>query len=221
MLAEAGGFALLAAISPTALLVMAIFLSSANPRQTALMYVAGAMLMTVAMAVAVLFVLRAAGLNQPRQHDPRYGLRLALGVVAPIAAGVIVWRGRRAVGRSESGSAMVSRLIARPTAAAAFAAGLVLFAPSVTFVAAVQVIATAEAGVPVTVLGLVIVVIVTALVVWLPLLTYLAAPDATTLRLSALNSWLRARGRTLAVGGLTVGGIVLIVNGALGLSGVI
>ena len=221
MLAEAAGFALLATISPTALLVMAIFLSSANPRQTALMYVAGAMLMTVAMAVAVLFVLRAAGLNQPRQHDPRYGFRLALGVIALIAAGVIAWQGRHAAGQSDSGNAMVSRLIARPRPVAAFAAGLVLFAPSATFVAAVQVIATADADVPATVLGLVIVVIVTVLVVWLPLLAYLAAPGATTLRLNALNGWLRARGRTLAIGGLTVGGIVLIVNGALGLSGAI
>ena len=116
---------------------------------------------------------------------------------------------------------MVSRLIARPRPVAAFAAGLVLFAPSATFVAAVQVIATADADVPATVLGLVIVVIVTVLVVWLPLLAYLAAPGATTLRLNALNGWLRARGRTLAIGGLTVGGIVLIVNGALGLSGAI
>lgn len=223
MLAQAAGFALLAAISPTALLVMAIFLSSANPRQTALMYVAGAMLMTVVMAVAVLFVLRAAGLNQPRQHDPRYGLRLALGVAALIAAGVIVWRGRNAATREGSGSekGMTSRLVARPTPAAAFAAGLVLFAPSAMFVAAVQVIATANADVPVTVLGLVIVVVVTALVVWLPLLTYLTAPGATTLRLTLLNGWLRARGRALAIGGLTIGGIVLIVNGALGLAGVL
>jgi hypothetical protein len=58
-------------------------------------------------------------------------------------------------------------------------------------------------------------------IVWLPWLTYLAAPGATTLRLNVLNAWLRARGRTLAVGGLTVGGIVLIVNGALGLAGVL
>jgi hypothetical protein len=223
ILGEAAGFALLAAISPTALLVMAVFLSSASPRQTAVMYVAGATVMTVAMAVAVLFVLRATGLNQPRQHDPRYGLRLGLGVVALIAAGVIAWQGRNAV-TTESGSAergMMSRLVARPTAAAAFAAGLVLFAPSATFIAAVQVIATANADVPVTVLGLVIVVVVTVLVVWLPLMTYLAAPGTTTVRLTLLNGWLRARGRTLVIGGLTIAGIILIVNGALGLAGVL
>ena len=221
MLGEAAGFALLAAISPTALLVMAIFLSSANPRQTALMYVAGAMLMTVAMAVAVLYVLRAAGLNQPREQEPRYALRLALGVLALIAVGVIALRGQKAAGGSGSGTGLMSRIVAHPTALAAFVAGIVLFAPSATFIAAVQVVATANADVPVTVLALVIVVVVTVLIVWLPLLTYLAAPDATTRRLNLLNGWLRVRGRMLAIGGLTIGGIVLIVNGALGLAGVL
>ena len=76
MLAQAAGFAVLAAVSPTSLLVMAVFLGSANPRKTALMYVTGAAIMTVTMAVVILIVLRATGLNEPRQHDPRYGLRL-------------------------------------------------------------------------------------------------------------------------------------------------
>lgn len=221
MVGEAAGFALLAAISPTALLVMAVFLSSASPRQTAFMYMVGAILMTVAMAVAVLFVLRAAGLNQPRQHDPRYGLRLGLGVLALIVVGVIAVRGQNAAGGRGSEKGLMSRIVARPTALAAFVAGVVLFTPSATFIAAVQVVATANADVPVTVLALVIVVVVTVLIVWLPLLAYLAAPDATTRRLNLLNGWLRARGRMLAIGGLTIGGIVLIVNGALGLAGVL
>jgi Sap, sulfolipid-1-addressing protein len=220
MLGEAAGFALLAAISPTALLVMAVFLSSASPRQAALMYVAGAMLMTVAMAVAVLYVLRAAGLNQPREQEPRYALRLALGVLALIAVGVIALRGQKAAGGS-SETGLMSRIVARPTALAAFVAGIVLFAPSATFIAAVQVVATANVDVPVTVLALVIVVVVTVLIVWLPLLAYLAAPDATTQRLNLLNGWLRVRGRMLAIGVLTIAGIVLIVNGALGLAGVL
>ena len=40
MLAQAAGFALLAAISPTALLLMAVYLGSDSPRTTALMYLA-------------------------------------------------------------------------------------------------------------------------------------------------------------------------------------
>jgi hypothetical protein len=262
MLGQAAGFAVLAAISPTSLLVMAVFLGSANPRTTALLYVAGAMLMTVAMAVAVLFVIRATGLNHPRQHDPRYGFRLGLGFLCLIVAVFVARRARRATvaapvpaattpaaGRPTAGTApvgtaaagmsaagtatpstaaaatagvgpgFVGRLVAEPKPSTAFAVGVLLFAPSATFIAAVQVVATSQASVATTALALVIVVVLTGLIVWLPLLTYLAAPAATTRRLKALNGWLRANGRVLLMSALAVCGLILIISSSLALAG--
>jgi hypothetical protein len=245
VLAQATGFALLAAISPTALLVMAVFLGSANPRETALMYVAGALLMTVAMAIVVLLVLRGVGLDQPREREARYALRLGLGVVAIAAAAFVSRRGRRTAAGSQGQAAaqgppmltevpvateslvvdvvtakkpgLVTRLTANPRPLTAFLAGLLLFAPSATFIAAVQVIATADAGTPVIILALLIVITISALTVWLPLLAYLAFPDATTRRLRNVNDWLRTHSRLLLTGALWVGGVALVVNGALGL----
>jgi len=46
MLLQAAGFAVLAALSPTALLITAIYLGSARPRTTALCYLAGAVLIS-------------------------------------------------------------------------------------------------------------------------------------------------------------------------------
>jgi len=228
MFAQAAGFAILAAISPTALLVMAVFLGSDNPRTTALLYLAGAVLMTVAMAVLVLLLLRATGLNQPRAHHARYGLRLGLGVLALAAAAFVARRRRPRPAEPELEAAakpgkftvpgFIARLTAQPSPGAAFAAGVILFAPSATFVAAVQVVATAEANVLATAAALAIVVVITVLVVWVPLLTYLAAPEATHWRLVALNGWLRANGRILLIAGLAVGGIALVTNGAAGLA---
>jgi hypothetical protein len=222
MIAEAAGFAFLAAISPTALVAMAVFLGSDSPRLTAMIYTAGAVLMTVSAAVASLFILRAVGLELPRNHDPRYGLRLGLGVVA-LASAVALGRWRRPASeeRREAERGVMSRLVARATPRAAFTAGLILFAPSATFLAAVQVIATASTGVLVTVTGMLIVIAISALAAWLPMLAYLAAPDATTARLKAVNDWLRDQGRTVAVGALAVGGFALVANGALGLAGVL
>jgi hypothetical protein len=223
VLAQAAGFAVLAAVSPASLLVMAVFLGSANPRKAALMYVSGAAIMTVTMALVILFVLRATGLNQPRQHDPRYGLRLGLGVIA-LAVGVYMSRRKRpspAPGDSGGESrrpGLIARLTASPSPRAAFVAGLLLFAPSATFIAAVQVIATANQGIPITTAAVLIVVIVTVAIVWLPLLTYLAFPEATTRVLGAANEWLSLHGRLLAIGALWAGGVVLVVNGALGLA---
>lgn len=229
MLAEAAGFAFLAAISPTALLVMAVFLGSAEPRRNALMYAAGAVAMTVTTALVAYVILRAAALNLPSRHDPLYGLRLALGVLALAAAAVLSWRRRRstpgavaaAAAEAEAGRNLVSRLTAQPGPRTAFTAGLVLFAPSVTFLAAVQVIATASTGPLVALIGLAIVIVVCLLLVWVPLLGYLAAPDATTHALRSGNRWLRDHGRQVTVLALVIGGVALTVNGALGLAGVL
>ena len=223
MLAQAAGFAVLAAVSPTALLVMAVFLGSDNPRKIALLYMTGAVIMTVAMALAVLFILRATGLNQPRQHDPRYGLRLGLGVIALAGAAYMIRRKRSPPAPGESDGkpkrpGLIARLTASPSPRIAFVLGLLVFAPSASFIAAVQVIATANEGVPITAAAMLVVIILTVLSVWLPLLTYLAFPETTTRVLRIANEWLRLHGRVLVIGALLIAGMVLVVNGVLGLA---
>jgi len=221
MIGQAAGFAFLASISPTALIVMAVFLGSANPRLTALAYVIGAFAMTVLMAFVVLYALRATGLNLSRQHDPRYGFRLGLGVLA-LAGAVFFARFKRPkpeTARPRQG--LMARLTSMPSVRTAFAAGVLIFAPSATFIAAVQVVATAQAGIPVTALTLVIIILLTCMVVWLPLLAYLAAPGATTRMLKAVNDWIRLHAKRLGLYALALCGVILIVNGSLGVAGVI
>jgi hypothetical protein len=269
VLAQAAGFAVLAAISPTALLVMAVFLGSDNPRRIAGLYTLGAVIMTVVMAITVLLVLQATGLNQPRQHEPRYGLRLGLGILALVFATVTITRARRAsaampamprpepaavngagvsgagvsgtprpapavaagtviAGTGVSGTAVpasvkdkerkpgfMARLTASPRPLTAFLAGVILFAPSATFIAAVQVIATSNADISLVALAMIIVIVLTALTVWLPLIAYFAWPEATTRMLRNANAWLVANGKMLVVSALLIGGVALTVNGAL------
>jgi Sap, sulfolipid-1-addressing protein len=101
---QAAGFALLAAVSPTALLIMTMYLGSGDPRKTATAYVAGAVLMTIITAVGALVLIRAVGLAQPSEHAPRYGLRLGVGVLALATAAFVITRER-----PEQGSGQVKR----------------------------------------------------------------------------------------------------------------
>ena len=240
MLLQAAGFAVLAALSPTALLISAIYLGSARPRTTALCYLAGAVLISTVMGIAVLLLLRYGHFQLPGHRTPRYGLRLGLGLLTLAAIAVVARRRPRLPGLSGRprshgqagqptgpghpgqpgpGKGIVSRLVASPAPMTAFAAGVLVFMPALTFIAAIQVIATARAGVPLSALGLVIVIVINVAFVWLPFLAYLAAPGLTTRKLSAFNAWLRARGRILLMLALLVAGAVLTVDGLLGLIG--
>jgi len=214
---QAAGLALLAALSPTELLVAAVFLGSARPRPTAAAYLAGALLMSLIMGLVVLLVLRSVGLNHPAQHAPRYGLRLGLGIILLAAAAVIAKRKPKQPDPENARQGIVSRMIADPGPRSAFAVGLLLFAPGVTFIAAIQVIATANASDVMTTIALIVVVVINVALVWLPLLLHLIAPGITTRRLTAFNGWLRANGNKILIGVLLVAGAILVGNGIYGL----
>jgi hypothetical protein len=216
MIGQALGFAFLAALSPTALLVAATFLASENPRKTVLAYLFGALLITVLAGVAAFFALRAGGLAQPLEREPRYGVRLGLGVVA-LAAGLLLARRKPRPARPQAAPGLVGKLVARPAPGTAFAVGLLVFAPSITYIAAVQVLATANEATALVVLVAALVVTIVIMLAWLPLLLYLAAPDGTTRGLAAVNGWLRAHGHGLLVAATAAAGVVLVADGAIGL----
>jgi hypothetical protein len=113
----------------------------------------------------------------------------------------------------------MSRIMANPAPLTAFAAGVVVFAPGASFIAAVQVIATARASVVLTSGALGLVVVINVLLVWLPLLLYLLAPGPTTRYLGAFNGWLRAHGRAILVVLLATVGMIMVANGIYGLAG--
>jgi Sap, sulfolipid-1-addressing protein len=217
MIAQAAGLALLAALSPTALLVAAIYLGSARPRLTSLFYLAGAVAMSLIMGVIILVVLRRSGLSHPSQHTPRYGLRLGLGVLL-LAAGIFVAaRKPRPPDPAKPQRGLVSRMVAEPAPLSAFAVGLLVFAPGVTFLAALQVIATARTSLELTVIAVLIVVFINVLLVWLPIVAHLVAPEPTERRLKAFNAWLRAHGSGVLVMVLAVVGAIMVFDGIYGL----
>jgi len=217
MLIQAAGLALLAALSPTALLIAAVYLGSARPRLVTAFYLAGAVLMSLVMGVILLAVLRSANLQRPAEHTPRYGLRLALGILLLAAAVVVARRTPRPPDPGKPPKGIVSKMVADPAPLSAFLVGLLVFAPGVSFLAAVQVIATARAGLDLTVLALIIVVVINVLLVWLPIVVHLVAPGFATRYLTGFNGWLRAHGKIILICVLVAVGGIMVGNGIYGL----
>jgi Sap, sulfolipid-1-addressing protein len=217
VLLQAAGLALLASLSPTALLMAAVYLGSARPRLTAVLYLTGALAMSLVTGVVLLEALRNLGLSHTSEHAPRYGLRLGLGIVLLIAAAVVAKRKPPAPDPAQPKQGFVSRMAANPAPMSAFLVGVLVFAPGATFLAALQVIATAHASVELTLFAVAVVVVINVLLVWLPLVFYVLAPKMTTRYLTAFNGWLRAHGHTIIVWVLGVGGAIMVGNGVYGL----
>jgi Sap, sulfolipid-1-addressing protein len=219
MILQAAGLAVLAALSPTALLVAAVYLGSARPRLIGTVYLAGAIIMSLVIGLVVIAILRNTGLDQHSQRTPRYGLRLGLGVLMLAVGAVLARRKPKLPDPEKTRQGFVSRMIANPAPRSAFVVGLLLFTPGVTFIAAVQVIATAKASLGLTAVAIVVVVVINVALVWLPLLLHIVAPGVTTRRLTAFNDWLRANGNTILIAVLIVGGVIVAADGIYGLAG--
>jgi hypothetical protein len=217
MLIQAAGLALLAAVSPTALLVAAVYLGSSRPRVVTAFYLAGAVLMSVVMAVVILAILRGVNLQRPAEHEPKYGLRLGLGILILAATAVVARRKPRPPDPAKAHQGFLSKMVADPAPLSAFLVGILVFAPGVSFLAAVQVIATAQASPDLTAIALIIVVVINVLFVWLPIVLHLVIPGATTRYLTAFNGWLRTHGKVILICVLVAVGGIMVINGIYGL----
>ncbi len=218
MILQAAGLAVLASLSPTALLVAALYLGSARPRLVAGFYLIGATVMSLVMGLVLVVALRAANLSRPSAHATRYDFRLGLGIaLVLLGIGLARRNRRRASDPAKAQEGFITRMMARPGPRSAFAVGVLVFAPGATFIAALQVIATARASVEMTAAALLVVVVINVMLVWLPIVLHVVAPETTTRYLTSFNDWLRSHGRTITVGLLVVVGLILIGNGIYGL----
>jgi Sap, sulfolipid-1-addressing protein len=213
---EVAGLSLLAGISPPAMLVVALLLASSRPGRFAGLYVIGGTVIVSVIGIAALLAMRDAGFSLPRHQQTRYGLRLALGVVALIAAVVIYLRKPKE--RHRSKPTLMERLSSEPETKTAFLAGILMFGPSLTFLAAVQVVATAKAGVLATVAAMLIILVLTLSFAWVPLVAYLIAPDLTSRKLRSFDVLLKQYGKPILVAAIAVVGVLLIAQGISGLA---
>lgn len=216
MVAQAAGLAVLAALSPTALLVAVVYLGAARPRQTLIFYLIGALLMSAAMAAVVLVLLRSGGFSLPHHRTPRYGLRLGLGLLLVLVGLILVRRKPKPPDPDKPQKGLTARLIANPAPYTAFLAGILIFAPGVTFIAAIQVVATSKASLDATITALAVIVVINVALVWLPLLAFLAAPGPTTRWLVSFNTWLRQHGRLILALAMIAAGLIVAINGLIG-----
>jgi len=207
--------ALTASLYPFGLAVLLLLAEAERYKGRVTVFLAGAVICTLAVGFVIVFALHGAGLGQQGQQTPRYGLRLAIGVAFVAGAVILARRPPKPKKQKES---RLTRAARQGGLIAALIAGIVLYLPSPTYLSALQVVGSSKLSTAGTVTWVVLVVAITLITIWLPTLVIVLAPGWSKPKLAALNSWLSRNSRTLMVVVLAVLGVWEIIDGIIGLA---
>jgi len=207
--------ALIASLYPFGLAVVLLLAEAERYKGRVTVFLAGAAICTLGIGFAVVFALHGAGLGQQSEQSPRYGLRIGIGVAFVVAAVILA---RRPPRPKKSGESKVTHAARNGGLIAVLVAGVLLYLPSPTYLSALQEVGSSKLSTAATVAWVVIVVAITLITVWVPVLVIVLAPGWSKPKLAALNSWLSRNSRTLLIVVLVVLGTWQIIDGIIGLA---
>jgi hypothetical protein len=211
---QAVPLALISSLYPLGLAAILLLARAARPRPKEIAFLAGALACTLAVGFVVVFALHGAGVGQSSQRPERYWLWLVTGVLFMAAAVVLA---RRPPKPSRGGPSRLSRAAGEGGLLAVFVAGVALYLPSPTYLAALEEVGSATMSTTATAVWVLIVVALVLITVEVPVLLFLLAPDWTVPKLEAVNAWLDRRGHTLLVWVVGAIGLWLFIQGLAGL----
>ncbi|MDG4663083.1 GAP family protein [Mycobacterium sp. 236(2023)] len=189
-----------------------VMLNRPRPLLQLLAFLTGGFLMGTAVGVAVLFLLR------PALRDTHFNLpkvQIAVGALVIVTAGLVAagflgGTADREPGRFET---RLRALLTGRSLWTAGVAGLGIALPSIDYLAALALIAASGAAATSQFGALMAFNVVAFALVEIPLLCYVIAPERTRAALTALNNWIRARGRYGVCALMAVIGAVLLAVG--------
>lgn len=210
MLSEAVPAALGAAIYPPALLFVAFLLANPRPRTRALVFLAGAALITLSVGFLVVFLLQDSGIESPEHRTVPPWIDFALGILLLAFALVVYLRPPRgpkaAKHRRELGLAGLLVI------------GIVMYSPSPLYLASLHAIAKAHASLPAVVLSIILVAALYLLMIEIPIIAHAIWPEATLRSVTVVNAWLSRNGRTIIIVVAAGFGTYFLVSGIVRLA---
>ncbi|HET7555422.1 MAG TPA: GAP family protein [Gaiellaceae bacterium] len=207
--------AVASAFWPTLIVVVVVALRLDHPIRILVFFVAGALLTTISIGLAIVFALDGTSVASGSNRSVSAGIYLVAGALSILAAGAL-WRygGRpREPKPPRTQPSLAERSIERG-APVAFAAGVVLniIPGTFPFVALVD-IAKLDVGDAAKVAAVVVFYVIMLAFAEVPIVAYAIAPERTIAATTAFNEWLARNGRRVAAVVLAAVGAYLVVRG--------
>jgi len=218
-------FALTAALNPTLLTATTVMLLLPNPKRLMLGYLAGASTTGIVLGVAIVEWLSGSGAVSETKHTVAPGIDLALGLLALIAASVI-HSGRAGRSRERRRAKRAGKPKKTPrwqealsggSARTTFLVGLLLSFPGASYLASLTEISRHNLSTAGVVLTVVAVNAVMLILLEVPLISFVVAPEWTPVAVERFKGWMAENGASAVVKALTVIGLLLIARGIIAL----
>jgi Sap, sulfolipid-1-addressing protein len=224
---------LAAMANPTLIAAVTVMLLLPNPKRLMFGYLLGAYLTSITVGLLIVFTLSGTSTTSGGEHNVGPIEDIAVGLLA-LTVAFILKTGRdrpfeerrrakkeaKLEAKREAGKPTESlplRLLGKGNPWLTFLVGAALSFPGVSYLAALTQMHKLHASTFATVLLVVGFCLVELLLLEVPLLGYVFAPERTQHTVNAFRSWIARRGRTAVVIGATAIGVWLLIRGVLGL----
>jgi hypothetical protein len=221
------GLALAAMANPTLLAAVTVMLLMPNPKRLMLGYLLGAYTTSISVGLAIVFVLHDSGAVDTSKstigpvEDIVVGLLLLLVAFALSSDRDQRLRARRQRRKAaklekkggEKTEPLPIRLLGRGSPRIAFAVGLLLSFPGVSYLVALGHIDGLEAGAAPTALLVIAFCLIQQTLLEVPLVGYALAPERTQEAVNGFRAWLSRNGRRAGIIAATVVGSLVIIRG--------
>jgi hypothetical protein len=223
-------FAFTAALNPALLGATTVMLLLPNPKRLLIGYLCGALMTSITLGLLIVFHFEDSGVVDTAENTLSPAADFALGGILLAVAYVLVtgrdreWSERRKERKAEkesktekepSGPPRWQRFLSGGKARDAFIVGALLTLPGGSYLAGLANLATQDVSTTATVLTVLAFNAIMLILLEVPTLGYVLAPDTTPARVDRFKAGISRHGRSAGMWGATVIGGLLVVRGAI------
>jgi hypothetical protein len=217
--------------NPSLLAAVTVLLLLPSPKRLMVGYLLGAYTTSITVGLVIVFALPNSGATSTAKHTVSPIEDLVVGLLVLLIAFVLrtgrdqplqdrrrVKKDAKLKAKQEAGrptDSLPIRLLGKGDPRITFVVGMILSFPGVSYLAALHDMAKLNPGTVPTVLLVVGFCLVQQILLEVPLLGYIFAPEATQAKVTEFRSWMGRKGRSAAVIGSSVIGAYLVARGVI------
>jgi hypothetical protein len=220
-------YSLVAAANASLLAAVTVMLFLPSPKRLLLGYLVGALLTSLTIGFVIVFAVDSSSATSTAQNSLSPSMDLTLGAIALLVAYVLhgghdqrlAERRKAKKAEKDEGAektpSKVEQLLGRGSARVTFAVGVVLTLPGVAYLGALRELERLDYGTVPTILVILGFNVMLLILLEVPLLGYVVAPERTVVEVERFRAWLSENGRQMAIVGSAIIGAFLVARGVI------